>query len=195
MSGNVKHWYICDVNPVPWRVGPVGAVRNASTGRMKGYVGKDQELDAYQEALRAALAEQNPVMIEGSIKVTMWFWRTIDEYKTEKAAKAQANIADGTNLYKAAEDACQGVLFKNDRANISGQWYIVEQNQDADSRVVICVEVLSHGIRGEALAALPDEVYHKIFSEGAYQLELSLNAPNTQLSADDERYANADPIF
>jgi len=190
-----RYWYICDVNPVPWRVGPVGATRNKSTGRMKGYVGRDAELHAYQEAIRESLRSQGTTLLDGPISVTMWFWRAIEEYKTEKAAKARSNEADGTNLYKGTEDACQGLLFNNDRNNISGHWYIVEQGPESCGRVVICVEQYGNLTREDPLSYIPDEIHAAIFGRDGDQLRLAVDAPKTTLEKENDRYATTEVDF
>jgi Holliday junction resolvase RusA-like endonuclease len=191
---SATYWYVLDLNPIPWRVGPVGASRSASTGKVKGYVGRDQELRNYQDAIRAELAKKNPILVDGKIKVTMWFWRNQARYATEKRAKGAGNQeADGTNMYKATEDACQKILFPNDRANVSGHFYVVEQGPDVTGKVIICVETTGFEHMEEVLQTIPDPVYEEAFPSG--QLGLNMEAAHLDLAPDGSKYSDADPIF
>lgn len=188
---SLTRWYIIrDINPVPWRVGPIGFGRGGG-GRIKGYVGVDAELRTYQKAVQEALQSQSPVLQEGDLEVSMWFWRTIDEYRTETKRKARANHADGSNLFKATEDACQKVLFDNDRFNVTGHWYVVEQGPKAPARVVI--SVTTRGVDPESL--LPDEIYASIHGREGHQLALALDAPRTELQKENDKYGNSESDF
>ena len=190
------YWYVVDANPVPWRVGPVGAARNGTTGRFRGYVGQDQELKIYQEAVRAELLNASPTKLTGDITVTMYFWRNQAEYSTDKRAKGAKNqVADGTNMYKATEDACQKILFDNDRANVAGHFYVMEQGPEVKGKVIIAVSALSPTHHADVVMQIPDEVYLQAFGSPEERLALGIDKPNTQLQADDEKYASADVEF
>lgn len=105
-------WYVLDLNPEPWAIGPVGYARRG--GKMSAYVGRNTQLAAYQEAVREELGDGHKLM-SGYIHLKFFFSRNIAEYKTPQSRTARKHEADLTNLQKATEDALQGVLFKNDK--------------------------------------------------------------------------------
>lgn len=131
-------WYVLDLNPEPWAIGPVGYARRE--GKMSAYVGRNAQLDAYKEAVREALGDGH-VPLEGKVRLVCLFWRERSEYTTPQARRHRKHEADATNLLKATEDACQGVLFVNDRDNNDVRGVIVEQGPDVKARVVIGVGV------------------------------------------------------
>lgn len=180
----IQHWYLCDVNPVPWQIGPVGAARGKS-GRIAGYVGRDQELHTYQQALKEELAKQKPILVEGPVSLTCFFWRSrvagLDAATGKRQKKSQA---DCTNMLKATEDACQGVLFGNDRGNVAVRGFIIDQGEEVEGRVVICIEPINDDHKHDVLAMLPDPLYAKIMATPEEQLELAISSPNTSLKAD-----------
>lgn len=179
-----QHWYLLDVNPVPWQIGPVGAARG-KTGRVAGYVGRDQELYTYQQAVKEELAKQSPVMLDGAVIITCFFWRSrvagLDATTGKRQKKSQA---DCTNMLKSTEDACQGVLFKNDKGNVSSRGYIVEQGPEVEGRVVICVETAESDYKAEVLNMLPDHLYARVVASPDEQLMLGVYSANTSLKAD-----------
>lgn len=134
-------YYVLPVNPEPWAIGPMGVSRH--NGGMHPFVGPNKQLVAYQEAVKEELASLNPEKLDGEIRLECWFWRRQDAYTTEAARKAQKNEADGTNLLKATEDACQGILFDNDRTVKHGTWKIVAQSDDIPPCVVIGIEQIT----------------------------------------------------
>jgi Holliday junction resolvase RusA-like endonuclease len=179
-----QHWYYADVNPVPWQIGPVGAKRGQS-GRVAGYVGRDQELHTYQQALKEELACQSPVMLDGDVIITCFFWRSrvagLDATTGKRQAKSRA---DCTNMVKSTEDACQGVLFKNDRGNVASHGYIVEQGPEVEGRVIICVETAGADHKADVLNMLPDHLYARVVASPEEQLQLAINMPNQTLVHD-----------
>lgn len=130
-------WYILEINPDPWAIGPVGYARR--DGKMSAYVGRNQQLDAYKQAVKEEMAELNPVMLTGKIGLVLFFWRTIDIYQTAQAKSARSHEADNTNLQKATEDALQGILYKNDKDVVFNQTTMVDQSPTAPGRVVVGV--------------------------------------------------------
>lgn len=105
-------WYFCAVNPEPWRVGPVGV--NRHSGALRAYIGQDAQLHAYQEGIREELEGYAPTMLDSMrIGLVLYFWRDVPSYEGDRK-KIKKHEADLTNLIKATEDACQGILFPND---------------------------------------------------------------------------------
>ena len=104
---------------------------------MGAFVGRNQQLDAYKEAVREALGPQTK--IEGKVALQLFFWRNRAEYTTPQARAHRKHEADLTNLQKATEDALQGVLFDNDRDVSVCESYLVEQGPDIAGRIVISV--------------------------------------------------------
>lgn len=139
-----KRWFLLDVNPEPWEIGPLNVVRKNS--KYIPFVGRSQQLHDYklsvQEALRKATEKsgQEIVMMEGKIKLTFFFWRQRADYTTWQSRRHRKHEADVTNLIKATEDALQGILFGNDRDSRVVYGHEVEQSPDAKSNLVICIE-------------------------------------------------------
>lgn len=130
-------WYVLDLNPEPWQVGPVGVKRQ--NGRLSAYVGRSQQLDAYKEAVREELPKGQP-LLTGKIKLRFYFWRNRADYTTPTERAHRRHEADVTNLQKATEDALQSILFANDRDVNDVQSVMVEQGPDVKGRIVIGIE-------------------------------------------------------
>lgn len=130
-------WYYLYINPEPWAVGPLDLGRKG--GKLYATMGQNQQLAAYQQAVRDELSLQQPEMIEGRVTLRAWFWRNRAEYTTPAQRQHRKHEADGTNLFKALEDACQGILFPNDRDVVHGDWYLVEQGPEVVEKVLIQV--------------------------------------------------------
>lgn len=133
-------WLKLDLNPEPWRIGPVGYSRR--NGRMSAYVGQDAQLNAYKNAVREEVEAQLPadfVMFDGRVTLECYFWRQRIEYTTHQARTHRKHEADGTNLMKATEDALQGVIYKNDKDNARGVWEIVAQGPDVEPAIIVHV--------------------------------------------------------
>jgi Holliday junction resolvase RusA-like endonuclease len=105
---------------------------------MSAYVGRNQQLDAYKEAVREALGDQE--LQEGQHVLHLYFWRLRSEYTTPQARTHRKHEADVTNLQKATEDALQGVLFANDRDVRAVHSYLLEQGADVEPGIVIGLE-------------------------------------------------------
>ena len=109
-------WFALPINPEPWAVGPLGVARRG--GKLTPYMGRNQQLDAYKQAVRdelvtrytAEVAKVYPPYYE----LDFYFWRNRADYEgTSKSVRK--NIVDATNMQKATEDALQGLLIENDR--------------------------------------------------------------------------------
>lgn len=137
MNHDDYDWYILEINPEPWAVGPIAYARRS--GKMSAYMGQNAQLNAYKEAIREELLTKNPLLLEGKISLQLFFWRRRDDYETAQAKRHRKHDADLTNLQKATEDALQGLLFKNDKDVIDCHTRVVEQGPDAAGRVVVGV--------------------------------------------------------
>jgi Holliday junction resolvase RusA-like endonuclease len=107
-------WYELDLNPEPWAIGPLGVNRK---GGLRPFVGRNQQLFNFQEAVKEAMNSPQfvPEMIVGDVALIFYFWRQRAEYTTPQARTHRKHEADTTNMQKALEDALQGVLYKNDK--------------------------------------------------------------------------------
>lgn len=126
-------WFVLDVNPEPWAIGPVGVSRKG--GKLIPFVGQNAQLAAYQQAIREELGPQE--MMEGKFHLTFIFFRNRAEYETPQARTHRKHEADLTNLQKATEDALQGVLFKNDKDVVDVHSIMAEQGPDVVGRIII----------------------------------------------------------
>ena len=148
-------WYVIDVNPEPWEIGPVGVGRKS--GKMWAYVGRNQALYAYQQAVKESVVD--PVMVEGELYIEFFFWRQVTR-------EDRANYADTTNLQKATEDALQEVLYANDRRVVKVSSTLMAQGPEVEGRVVV-------GISNEIHAALPPAAELAILEHTASQPQTS----------------------
>jgi Holliday junction resolvase RusA-like endonuclease len=171
-------WFVLDVNPEPWAIGPVGYSRRG--GKMSAYVGRNQQLDAYKEAVREALGNDH-VMIEGKVKLRFYFWRNRAEYTTPQSRTHRKHEADATNMQKATEDALQGILFKNDKDVNDVQSIIVEQGGEVEGRIVIMVEE-SHDLP-DIMGELPQSVCELLDALDGDQPQLELDVTNDKYSS------------
>lgn len=128
-------WYILEVNPEPWAVGPIGYARR--NGKMSAYVGRNAQLDAYKEAVKEALEDSKPDKFERKISLRFYFWRRRDDYETHQGRRHRTHEADLTNLQKATEDALQGILFDNDKDVVDIHSVMIDQSPTSSGRVVV----------------------------------------------------------
>jgi Holliday junction resolvase RusA-like endonuclease len=135
-------WFVLDINPEPWVIGPVGSGRK--NGKMYAYVGRNQQLDTYKEGVKEALGDGHE-LIEGPVRIQFWFWRNMAEYTTPQARSHRKHEADLTNMQKSTEDALQGVLFKNDKDVKVCTSVVVDQGPDVRGMIVMNVHALSPG--------------------------------------------------
>jgi Holliday junction resolvase RusA-like endonuclease len=149
-------WFVLDVNPEPWRIGPVSVGRRG--GKVFGTVGRDQQLHYYKEAVRSELDAGDFEPIVGKVELMFFFWRRRDEYKTPQARTHRKHEADVTNLQKATEDALQGILFKNDKDTNDIRGVMVEQGADVTPRIAIAIR-RGHEVPMDALRLIPDNVW------------------------------------
>lgn len=148
-------WYVLHLNPEPWAVGPVGVAR--TSGKMRPFVGRNQQLAAYQEAVREAMPEHAQEIV-GPVSLSFFFWRHMAEYVTPQARTHRKHEADATNMQKALEDALQGVLYKNDRDVKHIESYIVDQGPE----VIPLVIVEAKPYTGDPLDDIPDSLLNDV---------------------------------
>lgn len=142
MDYEAYDWYILEVNPEPWAVGPIAYARRG--GKMSAYMGQNAQLNAYKEALREEIQRFDPQELSGKIHMQLFFWRRRDDYETAQGKRHRKHEADLTNLQKATEDALQGILYKNDKDVISIHSRLVEQDVATNGRVVVGVSNKVH---------------------------------------------------
>lgn len=130
-------WYILEINPEPWAIGPIGYSRRG--GKMSAYVGRNQQLDTYKEAVKEALEDMETTKLEGKIALRFFFWRTRADYQNYQSRTVRKHEADTTNLQKATEDALQGILFDNDKDVVDVHSSLVDQSPTSPGRIVIGV--------------------------------------------------------
>lgn len=128
------HWFVLDVNPEPWAIGPLSVGR--AGGKTFPKVGRNMQLHMYKQAIQEELGKPD-VFFHGKVELRFYFWRARAQYSTPQAKAHRKHEADVTNLQKATEDALQGVLFKNDKDVNDIRSVMVEQGADVKGRVVI----------------------------------------------------------
>jgi Holliday junction resolvase RusA-like endonuclease len=133
--------YALGVNPEPWAVPPLSAVRTKS-GKYIVRAGRDHGMFAYQEAVRDQLRALGAVMLEPPYRLEFWFWRNEATYRSTAGRNISRNHADSTNMQKATEDALQGVLIDNDRNVHSISSQIVQSGPKVTPGVVISAQTL-----------------------------------------------------
>jgi hypothetical protein len=146
-------FFVVGLNPEPWAVGPLGVGRKGKISYP--YIGPNQKLQAYQEALREQLEGSD--LLEGEVEITLYIWRKIETMKVYGGRDRKAKTSDATNIQKATEDAIQGVLIENDRNVRRITTEIVQQDENAEPCIVISVAPYQGSNPG-----FPDEVWHQV---------------------------------
>lgn len=145
LTGYEAHIYL-DVNPEPWAVGPLALGKR--NGKMFPRMERNASVHAFKEAVREELEriEIEPMPPEFRYRLEFYFWRRLESYIGESGRKANAHVADATNMQKALEDALQGVLIDNDRdVQIVGSW-IVEQGPDVEPGIGIYAKSVTESL-------------------------------------------------
>lgn len=145
------HWFILALNPDPWAIGPLGVGKKS--GKFYPYVGRNNQLHDYQQAVKEELSEVTVQLPPGKYSLTFYFWRRLDEHEAGKKHQA-----DATNLQKALEDALQGVLFDNDRDVRDVRSVIVEQSTTVEP----CIVIKAEPWQGHDPSEIPDYVWEQI---------------------------------
>jgi Holliday junction resolvase RusA-like endonuclease len=135
---------------------------------MSAYVGQNQQLHAYQEAIREELGNQE--LQKGQHVLHLYFWRRRADYTTPQARTHRKHEADVTNLQKATEDALQGVLFANDRDVREVHSYLMAQGPDVEPGIVIGLapyyeqplpQAVLELMRGEQVSESEEDVWER----------------------------------
>jgi Holliday junction resolvase RusA-like endonuclease len=127
------------INPEPWAIGPLG-YRHVN-GKIRPYVGPNAKLKSFQDEVKKdlefQLSKDDETPYESDCTLRFFFWRRLDSWETQGGRKANAHVADATNLQKALEDALQGVLISNDRNVRQITSEIVEQGPNVNPGIII----------------------------------------------------------
>jgi Holliday junction resolvase RusA-like endonuclease len=155
------YWFHLLLNPEPWRVGPVGVGRRSSG--LYAYVGRDQQLDAFEKAVAESVAEQwgDRPPLEGNLRIEVFLWRQRAEYTTPNQRKHRKHEADATNMLKAIEDSLQGVVFENDRDNHDVRCVIMEQSAETNPQIILHITRIEHGWTNKLLSEMPVDIARK----------------------------------
>lgn len=174
-----EQWFVLDVNPEPWEIGPLNIIRKG--GQFRPFVGRSQQLHDYKLAVAEAVkrGDQPYHMIEGDVSLTCWFWRHRPDYETHQARRHRKHHADNTNLFKATEDALQGILYDNDKDNVHVQGFVVAQGPDVEPGLIICAKPAPTAF--EMMSLIPPDVFSRLAKPAAEPNE------ETQYSASDSR--------
>lgn len=173
-----EQWFVLDVNPEPWEIGPLNVVRRG--GHFRPFVGRSQQLHDYKLAVVEAIRKsgQDYFMMEGNVSLTCWFWRHMADHASWQARRWRAHEADDTNLLKATEDALQGLLYDNDKNNVHVQGFVVAQGPDVEPGLIVCVKP-APGV-ADMLRLIPPDV-------------LSRLAKSDTSPTEDPQYSGSDP--
>jgi Holliday junction resolvase RusA-like endonuclease len=129
-------YFALSLNAEPWAVGTLGIKHKGK--HPYPYMSPNQKLQAYQEAVREALAGAE--LTEGQVEITLYIWRRLDKARVYGGRDRKAQTSDATNIQKATEDAIQGILIENDRNVRRITTEIVEQNDTCEPGIVIYVQ-------------------------------------------------------
>lgn len=127
-----------DLIPVSWKAPTAYTVRTG--GRFSSRVAPSAELNAYKEALREVLTPQwrwDP--IDFPVELQWRFSRQLVTYESESGRKVTKHQQDLTNLVKAAEDALQPTILRNDKWVRAMYAEIVEQSKEAKGWVSLVI--------------------------------------------------------
>ncbi len=102
-------------------------------GKVYPYMGRNNQLYSYQQAIKEELESQVPAMVEGDVSLIFAFWRQVE-------TEHKRSYADVTNLQKGAEDAVQGVLLENDRTVRYIQSYLMAQGPNVVGRLIVGID-------------------------------------------------------
>ncbi len=135
VNSSDDRWFTLALTPQPWAIGPLGVSRRGK--QTYAYIGPNQQLQAYQEALREEL--DGAGILSGEVEITLYIWRALEAAKNFAGRDRKAKTSDATNIQKATEDALQGILIENDRNVRRICTEIVEQKEGIQSCILIRV--------------------------------------------------------
>lgn len=161
-----QSWLYLDVNPEPWAVGPLALGRR--NGKMFPRMERNASVHAFKEAVKEELERVGMEPLpEGQYHLQFFFWRRLESYIAESGRKANAHVADATNMQKALEDALQGNLIGNDRDVSVIRSVIVEQGFEVQPGIGIFAETVDE-------LTVPDQ----ILSSRSWSLARKTEAPS-----------------
>jgi len=130
-----NRFFVIGVNAEPWAVGSLGIARKGKS--TYPYIGPNQKLQAYQEALKEQL--EGAVLLVGEVEINLYIWRKIEKLTVYGGRNRKGNTSDATNIQKATEDALQGILIENDRFVRRIATEIMQQDELTEPCIVIQV--------------------------------------------------------
>lgn len=152
-----KRWYVLPLNPEQWRIGPVSAGRRKGGGYYSPKIGQDQQLFAFQSAVKNAIGKDELLEV-GDIELTFFFWREQATYAGTNEKQIQKHQVDATNMQKATEDALQGILMHNDNQVREIRTVIMEQGPNVQPMIVLSIDMWS----GPNVDEIPGYVWKKM---------------------------------
>lgn len=150
-----RAYLILGLNPEPWTA-PDAAVGRAKGGKLYVQMHKSMTLAAFQEALHDELLEMDTELLDLiPVYLKIFVWRQLAAYEAESGKQVRRHGADATNMQKAIEDACQGILFKNDSQVSHVDTVVVAQGPDVEPAIIIEVgPTASFGLSPEKVIAM-----------------------------------------
>lgn len=151
----MNRFFVIGLNAEPWAIGPLGLGRKA--GKPYPYIGPNQKVQAYQEALREQL--EGSGVLDGEVEVNLYIWRKIETMLIAGGRNRKGKSADATNIQKATEDALQGVLITNDRLVRRISTEVMQQDENTEPCIVIQVRPYVG-----STPELPDHIWDQVDS-------------------------------
>lgn len=137
----IVYLLVTDINPIPWQAPEASMGRNKSSGKNYIKFHAAPNLRAYQDALREsvelAYPDLEPFKEKTPLHVFFFYWRRLDQYRTQSGRQHTSHRADTSNLNKATEDAFQGLLYKNDVDNVTVMGRMMEQSIHAEPMLLV----------------------------------------------------------
>lgn len=175
-------WFVLELQAEPWAVGPLGIARKG--GKTFPYIGPNQKVQAYQNALRELL--DGAGVLAGEVEIKLYIWRQIETMKISGQRDRKGHVSDATNIQKATEDALQGVLIENDRYVRRITTELMEQKETTKPRIILHVGRYYPSDEGD----IPDYVWGEFDNLTKKEAPLDLFDRPLRL---DERLAITDP--
>lgn len=137
-------YHITSINPEPW-VAPEASIGRKG-GKMFIQFYTSDTMRAYKEAIKEEVLLQNGHAVLAAkgvpLDVTFYLWRRLDASESSSRS-SRRHVADATNCQKALEDALQGILYDNDRDNLSVHTVMVAQGPDVQPHIAIEIREFS----------------------------------------------------
>lgn len=179
MSKRKEWWYYLPINPQGWAVGPLAVKR--MNNKLIPFMGRNQELHMFKETVKEELFSRYGALIpvDEDVELCVYAWQRLDEYRSATGRKSKDKFADLTNIVKAAEDAIQGVLIKNDNRVMAQRNVIMDRSPSINGCLVICLRTWE----GPNPDEIPQHIWDRVDIEdhepdmGANQLNLPGELP------------------